>query len=172
MGLSPHGPRLGRRHPLSRHQSWHRAERSVSKGRRLSKFAELRGLASDRIPMRVLAYRVMPNRFQLALRPYSDRDLGRWVQWLLTAHVRRYHQHYRSSGRVWQGRFKVFSISQDDPSLTVLRYIYRNPLRAGLVERAEDGRWSSLQFWRATTPVNAVNPAPVANPENWLQWVH
>jgi len=32
--------------------------------------------------------------------------------------------------------------------LTVLRYIERNPLRAGLVAQAEDWRWSSLKHWR------------------------
>ena len=56
----------------------------------------------------------------------------------LTAHVRRYHGHYRSSGHVLQGRFKAFPIQHDDHLLTVLRYIERNPLHAGLVARAED----------------------------------
>ena len=56
--------------------------------------------------------------------------------------------------------------------LTVLRYIERNPLRAGLVEKAEDWRWSSLQHWRAVGPVNAIDLGPVARPENWLQWVN
>ena len=135
-------------------------------------FVELISLACDRIPMRLLAYCVMPNHFHLVLQPYSDRDLGRWMQWLLTAHVRRYHQHYRSSGHVWQGRFKAFPIEQDDHLLTVLRYIERNPLRAGLVERAEDWRWSSLQHWRAIDPVNTIDPGPVPRPENWLQWVN
>src|SRR5258708_3068841 len=36
------------------------------------------------------------------------------MRWLLTAHVRRYHRHYRSSGHVWQGRFNAFPIQQDD----------------------------------------------------------
>jgi hypothetical protein len=31
-----------------------------------------------------------------------------------TAHVRRYHRHYGSSGHVWQGRFKAFPIEEDD----------------------------------------------------------
>jgi putative transposase len=60
-------------------------------------------------------------------------------------HVRRYHGHYQSSGHVWQGRFKAFPIQQDEHLLTVLRYIERNPLRAGLVARAEDWLWSSLR---------------------------
>jgi len=43
------------------------------------------------------------------------------MQWLLTAHVRRHHQHYCSSGHVWQGRFKAFPIQQDEHLVTVLR---------------------------------------------------
>jgi len=135
-------------------------------------FVDLIGLACRRMPMRVLAYCVMPNHFHLALQPYSDRDLGRWMQWLLTAHVRRYHRHYRSDGHVWQGRFKAFPIEQDDHLLTVLRYIERNPLRAGLVERAEAWRWSSLQHWQSTGPVSGIDPGPVARPENWRHWVN
>ena len=135
-------------------------------------FVELIRLACERIPMRILAYCVMPNHFHLALWPYSDRDLGRWMQWLLTTHVRRYHQHYRSSGHLWQGRFKAFPIEQDDHLLTVLRYIERNPLRAGLVEQAEGWRWSSLQDGRADKPFNAIDPGPVPRPENWLPWVN
>jgi putative transposase len=54
-----------------------------------------------------------------------------------TTHVRRYLRRYRSSGRVWHGRFKAFPAQEDEHLLVVLRYIERNPLRAGLVERAE-----------------------------------
>ena len=44
--------------------------------------------ACRRLPMRVLAYCLMPNHFHLALWPYGDGDLSRWMQWLLTAHVK------------------------------------------------------------------------------------
>ena len=81
-------------------------------------FVELIGLACEHIAMRVLAYCVMPNHFHLGLWPYWDGDLGRWMQWLLTSHVRRYHRHYGSSGHVWQGRFKAFPIQQDEHLLT------------------------------------------------------
>jgi putative transposase len=43
---------------------------------------------------------------------------------------------YRGSGHVWQGRFKAFPIALDEHLLMVLRYVERNPLRAGLVARA------------------------------------
>jgi putative transposase len=30
-----------------------------------------------------------------------------YMMWLMTAHVRRYHQHYHSTGHIWQGRFRA-----------------------------------------------------------------
>ena len=113
-------------------------------------FVDLLAEAKLRNPMRILAYCVLPNHFHLALWPLGDGDLGRWMHWLLTAHVRRYQRHYHSTGHVWQGRFKAFPIQEDEHLLVVLRYIERNPLRAGLVERAERWPWSSLGLEKGT----------------------
>ncbi len=99
------------------------------------------------VPMRVLAWCLMPNHFHLVLWPHAENDLSRWMHWLLNTHVRRYHRHYHSSGHLWQGRFKAFAIAHDEHLLTVLRYVERNALRAGLVERAEQWPWSSLPWW-------------------------
>jgi REP-associated tyrosine transposase len=112
-------------------------------------FVRLIGDACTRLPMRVLGYCLMPNHFHLVLWPHKDGDLSRWMQWLLTAHVRRYHKHYAPSGHVWQGRFKAFPIEEDDHLLTVLRYVERNPLRAELARRAEKWAWSSLAIWQS-----------------------
>jgi len=110
-------------------------------------FVGLLQLACERLPMRVLGYCLMPNHFHMVLWPHGDGELSRWMQWLMTSHVRRYHQHYRSSGHVWQGRFKAFPIQRDEHLVTVLRYVEANALRAGLVERAEMWPWSSLAWW-------------------------
>jgi putative transposase len=86
-------------------------------------FVTLVEQACERLPMRVLAYCLLSNHFHIVLRPFADGDLSRWMQWLLTSHVRRYHRHYQGSGHVWQGRFKAFPIQQDEHLLTVLRYV-------------------------------------------------
>jgi putative transposase len=123
--------------------------------------------------MPVLAYCLMPNHFHLAVLPENDGDLSRWMHWLLNTHVRRYHQHYHSSGHIWQGRFKAFPIQEDEHLLTVLRYIERNPLRARLVRAAEGWRWSSASCWReGGVRPSFLSAGPVPRPRNWLKRVN
>jgi putative transposase len=135
-------------------------------------FVALFERACERLPMRILAYCLMPNHFHLVLWPRGDGDLSRWMQWLLTAHVRRYHRHYGGSGHVWQGRFKAFPIQLDEHLLAVLRYVERNPLRASLVERAEDWRWSSLRLFTPEPQVEWLHRGPVPRGPNWYNWVN
>jgi putative transposase len=131
-------------------------------------FIRLIGEACARLPLDVLAACLMPNHIHLVLRPYSDRDLGRWMQWLLTSHVRRYHRRYGSSGHVWQGRFKAFPIQHNAHLLRVMRYVERNALRANLVDRAENWRWGSLAWRDAGEPVSFLAVPPVPLPDDWL----
>ena len=125
-------------------------------------FVRLFELANARLPMRLVGWCLMPNHFHLVLWPRRDGDLGRWMQWLLASHVRRYHRHYGGSGHVWQGRFKAFPIQRDEHFLTVLRYAERNPLASGprrahgglvVVEPAPAGTRSGL---RAAGPVAGI----------------
>src|ERR1700677_847015 len=134
-------------------------------------FARLLIEACARSDMRLLAYCLMPNHFHLVLWPRHDGDMGEWMQWLLTTHVRGYHEHYHSSGHVWQGRFKAFPIEENEHLLTVLRYVERNALRANLVKHAEEWPWSSLRYHVEPTKVPFLDPGPVPRGDNWLALV-
>ncbi len=136
-------------------------------------FLALLGEAAERVGMPVLGYCLMPNHFHLVLWPKSDGDLSTFMQWLLTAHVRRYHSVHGSSGHVWQGRFKAFPIQQDDHLMTVLRYVERNPLRARLARRAEAWRWSSLhaRCERGARPAFLCD-GPLSLPADWTDVVN
>lgn len=135
-------------------------------------FVALLGSASDRLPMRLLAYCLMPNHFHLILWPFNDGDLSTWMRWLLTAQVRRHHRRHGTDGHLWQGRFKAFPIQQDEHLFTVLRYVERNPLRAELVARAEDWPWSSLHLRFGTNRGGLLHPGPLARPPDWCGWVN
>ncbi len=135
-------------------------------------FVRLIGRANQRFRMRMLAYCLMPNHFHLVLWPRGDRDLGRWLQWLLTSHVRRHHARLGTDGRIWQGRTKQFPIQEDQHLLSVMRYVERNPLRAGLVHRAEAWKWSSLGVLSEHRRVPGLVSAPVPKYLNWQAFVN
>jgi len=135
-------------------------------------FLKLIGDAQARLPLRVVGYCLMPNHFHLLLWPHNDGDLSRWMQWLMTAHVRRYHRHYRGSGHVWQGRFKAFPIQEDEHYLTVLRYAERNALRARLVDKAEDWRWSSVRHRAGAELGGLLTEGPVPIGHEWTNYVN
>jgi putative transposase len=53
---------------------------------------------------------------------------------------------YRYS--LWDHHSNVFSITSEDMLMQKVDYIHQNPVRGGLVERAEDYRWSSVRWWK------------------------
>lgn len=138
-------------------------------------FLKLLMQASDRIPMRLLAFCLMPNHFHLVVWTKQEGDLSKWMQWLTTSHVRRYHRHYESSGHVWQGRFKSFPIQSDEHLLTVMRYVERNPIRAKSipVRKAQNYPWSSIgKVPRDVDEVPVLHPGPVPRRKDWVDWVN
>lgn len=135
-------------------------------------FLSLMKLACEQVPMRVLAYCLMPNHFHFVLWPHNDGDLSRWMHWLLTSHVRRHHRVNGTSGRIWQGRFKAFPIQQDRHLLTVMRYVERNPVKANLVACATHWDWSSVSRSTAAIARELQSESPVTKPGNWPEVVN
>jgi putative transposase len=129
--------------------------------------------ARDWLPVRLLAYCVLPNHWHLVLWPEKDGDLSEHLRWLTVTHTQRWHAHHHTSGTgpIYQGRFKSFPVQEDDHLQTVCRYVERNALRAGLVSRAESWRWSSL-YHRLHGGGPVLDPGPVALPGKWVQYVN
>lgn len=120
--------------------------------------------------IKLLAYCLMPNHFHFVLKPEQGAGLSKFMQWLMTIHVRRYHEHYQSSGHLWQGRFKSFAVQEDDHLITVLRYVEGNPVRSGLTNLAGEWLWSSHRERVHGTRL-LVDDAPVALPADWETYV-
>ena len=139
-------------------------------------FERILAEAVQRVKMRLLAYCVMPNHWHLVLWPREDGDLSTFMGWLTLTHTQRWHAHRHSvgSGHVYQGRFKSFLVESDDHLWTVCRYVERNALRAGLCERAEQWRWSSL--WRRAVGEaecrKVLSKWPIDVPKDWVNRVN
>jgi putative transposase len=142
----------------------------------LQALAELK----ERKPFQLFGYCLLDNHFHLLLRP-TGATISRIMQSLLVSHTQRYHKHYHSGGHVWQGRFKSPVIQNDEHVLTVLRYIEANPLRSGVVDRAEEYPWSSYRAHGLGEPNEFIDPlvnyeelSPRAGirQRKWAQKVH
>jgi putative transposase len=132
-------------------------------------FEQLLQAAAARIDVAIFAYCLMPNHWHLVASPRRDGELSRFMHWLTTTHARRWQlaRDAAGEGAVYQGRFKAIPIGADRHFLWVCRYVERNALRAGFVNRAESWRWSS-----AGAPVPWMSPWPCARPANWLEHVN
>jgi len=100
-----------------------------------------------------------------------DHEVSDFLRWLTVTHAQRRHVHYHSSGSgdLYQGRYKSFPVESDEHLYMVLCYVERNPLRANLVERAQDWRWSSLgRYTQGDDKVRQLLAAwPIPRPKNW-----
>lgn len=134
-------------------------------------FIRLMKEAKERYPIKLFAYCLMPNHFHMVLKPVYGKDLSRYMQWLMTSHVRRYHSHYRTSGHIWQGRFKSFIIQEDGHLLIVLRYVEGNPVRAGLTTSARDWGWSSHKEALGERARSLIDDIPIELPDEWGRYV-
>ena len=124
----------------------------------------------DKYAIELHAYCLMTNHFHLLLVPQKEKVLSQFMQWLMTSHVRYYYQKNKTSGHIWQGRFKSFIVEQDSYHLTLIRYIEANALRAKMVERAQDWKYGSLSERLFAT--YSLLHKPYLALEDWVECVN
>ena len=90
----------------------------------------------------VWAYCLMTNHVHFVVVPAHEKALALTFHDAHTCFVGALNSRRKLSGHLWQGRF--FSTPLDNAHLWAsVRYVERNPVRAGMVSRAEDYKWSS-----------------------------
>lgn len=92
----------------------------------------------------ILAYCLMPNHVHLIVVPAHAHSLQRTFKPLHMRFAQRVNRMHGWIGHLWQGRFHSEPLTEGH-LWNAVRYVELNPVRAGLVERAEDFVWSSAQ---------------------------
>lgn len=147
--------------------------RLFDKPRDYRAFLKVLAEAQARVPIRCLAFCLMPNHFHLVLWPRTDTELSAFMAWLTATHSKRWHARRRTTGtgHVYQGRYKSFPVSTDTHFLRLCRYVERNAQRAALVARAEDWPWGSLAQRTTGRSSIRLDDWPVERPADWLDLV-
>jgi putative transposase len=90
----------------------------------------------------MLGFCLMSNHVHEILIPHHEDALAKALGRIHSRYAQYINLGFGRSGHLWQDRF--FSCPLDPPHLwTALSYVERNPVRAGMVERAWDYHWSS-----------------------------
>lgn len=129
----------------------------------------------EKFGVEILAYCLMTNHIHLVAVPSTDDGLQRVLKPLHMRYAQRINRSRGWKGHLWQGRF--FSSPLDEAYLwAAVRYVERNPVRAGMVRRAEDYRWSSAAAHCGKRLDGLLDPASglsrtFSEIEDWSAWL-
>lgn len=99
---------------------------------------------AQRYEAAILGYCLMTNHVHLVVTPSNQESLAKAVGRTHLAYARRFNLRYRRNGHLWQNRFYSCPTSWKCIWL-VLRYVERNPVRAGITKSAWEYPWSSAR---------------------------
>ena len=109
-------------------------------------FLATAGEMAERFDIDLFAYVLMDNHYHLLLRT-NRANLCKSMQWFGATYTKRFNLRHNRSGHLFQGRFKNMLVQNDAYLLQLSYYIHRNPLRAGMVKRLADYKWSSYRAY-------------------------
>lgn len=115
-------------------------------------YLKLLSVYAQKHHVQIWAYCLMDNHLHLLAVPESETALSRGIGLANQVYTQYLNRKLKQSGRVWQNRFFSCVVESDRYLWAVVRYIERNPLKAGLAASAETYRWSSAKANITGTP--------------------
>jgi len=109
-------------------------------------FIDTMGEVSQRFDVDLFAFVLMSKHYHFILRT-NRANISRAMQWLGLTYTRRFNNRHYRSGHLFQGRFKSIVVENDAYVVELSCYVHRNPLRARMVKRLMDYKWSSYPVY-------------------------
>lgn len=130
--------------------------------------------ADTRSRIGIWAYVLMSNHIHLIAVPRHHDSIAVAISHALERYERHFQEKYGYRERLWTPRMYVSVLDRQAFLWRAVRYVERNPLRAGLVRRAEDFPWSSAAHHcglRADDPLIASDSPLKGAVRGWSDWL-
>jgi putative transposase len=134
------------------------------------RFLHALGQAREASGCSVLAYCLMTNHAHLVLRTREE-PIGTVVKRLGVRYAGWFNRKYGRVGHLFQDRFKSLPVEDDAYFVALLRYVWNNPVEAGLVDRPEDYLWSSSRLLGKDSALVDAAQLRTLLPEDPLVWL-
>jgi len=112
-----------------------------------TKFVEILEQTRQKYLFQINGYVVMPNHVHLLISEPETSPLSLAIQILKQRFSRT-----RTEDHVWEPRYYDFNVFTQRKRIEKLRYMHRNPVKAGLAENPEDWPWSSYRAYAHNEP--------------------
>jgi len=113
-----------------------------------------------RLPFFLYAYCLMTNHVHMLIERQAD-SIGRIMHRVLTGYSKYYNRKYRRVGHLLQGRHKAILCQSDRYLCELVRYIHLNPVRAKMVDKVEQYKYSGHRVYLGLEPAGLVDIDPV-----------
>lgn len=100
----------------------------------------------NRSQLIVYAWCLMGNHVHLLIREGNE-ELSTTMKRIAVSYAMYYNWKYKTTGHLFQDRFKSENVETDTYLRTVVRYIHQNPVKAGMVHKVKEWKWSSCQAY-------------------------
>lgn len=114
----------------------------------------------ERYPFYLYAYVLLPNHFHLLVEVIKT-STSRLMQSLLTGYARYFNRVHARSGHLFQGRYKAVLCERESYLVELVRYIHLNPVRARLVRRPGEWRWTGHREYLGLDSPKLIDVGPV-----------
>lgn len=118
-------------------------------------FLQMLGRAREKYSLSVLAWCLMSNHVHLLVEDPKG-ELSSFMHFVMTTYARHFNDRWGHVGHVFSSRFTSVAVQSDEQLLVTIRYIIRNPSKAGLSEPGSY-RWSSYSEYLGTPDISETS---------------
>lgn len=110
----------------------------------------------------IICYCLMDNHVHILLKT-KDKPPGQFIGRVNAIYAKYFNKKYNYIGHLFQDRYHPEFIDSDEQMLEVSRYIHLNPVKANMVEKPEEYKWSSYSMFSGDAKEKLVNSDMILN---------